>query len=314
MSETSACPTVHVLLATYNGARFLDAQLQSLAEQTWKNWTLTISDDGSTDGTLEIVKKFAAASEQKISVIEGPRLGSTQNFFHLLQSTQVHENSNLFAFCDQDDIWLPQKLSKAVSAYRVHTAPSQPFLYCGRTSVVNAELKPLGMTDLPRRGLTFSNALTQNIASGNTMVFNHALTLLMLKVNPLHSVWHDWTAYQVATGCGGVVAFDPIPMLLYRQHGANVIGSKDGLLSRLLRVGSLLDGRYRIWCGLTELAIKDLEAHLTPQARTTFAGFRLARSSKSPIERLRHAKNVGLFRQSTLGQIALLASFALGLA
>jgi len=165
-------PTVHILLATYNGARYLTEQLQSITRQTHSAWTLTVSDDGSTDDTLAIVQRFAAQVDQPVTVLQGPRQGSsTSNFSHLLGNAPTGNSQDLYAFCDQDDVWHDSKLERAVQFHALH--PSQCVrLYCGRTQFVNERLQPIGLSPSIKRPPSFGNALVQNIASGNTMVFS----------------------------------------------------------------------------------------------------------------------------------------------
>jgi glycosyltransferase involved in cell wall biosynthesis len=311
MSEHPSHP-VHILLATYNGAKYLQAQLDSIAEQTYSSWTLTVSDDGSRDGTLEIVRAFAASQPaHRIVVLNGPRSGSTANFFHLLHQVQETTPDDFFAFCDQDDVWLQDKLERAVRALRsVDSTEGASLLYCARTQLVDERLMPLGLSERPRRLLHFRNALLQNVASGNTMVFNRPLLHLLRSVPSEHSVWHDWTAYQLATGCGGSVVYDPVPALLYRQHSANVIGATNGVWDRILRIRLLVRGRYREWGDKTELAMKGLAPRMTASTREDFDAFLLMRNERGPFIRCLAGLRGGLYRQTAFGQLAfLIAAF-----
>lgn len=303
-------PTVHILLATYQGQEYLDEQLASIALQSHTRWTLTISDDGSTDNTLEIARGFAQRSPQPVTIIHGPRRGSTHNFLHLVRSVAPENAADLYAFCDQDDVWLPEKLTAAVQHWLSHGAEEKPYLYCGRIQITDAELRPIGLSSTPSRPLTFGNALTQNIANGNTMVFNCQLLSFLRKVRPEHAVWHDWSAYQVATGCDGVIHYDHTPYVRYRQHSANVIGSRRALFDRLR---SILGGRYRRWGDCTELAMQDIAQELSPQACRILECYKQARHASGPLCRLRGALAADLTRQSRVEQAAFLAGIALGL-
>jgi glycosyltransferase involved in cell wall biosynthesis len=256
-------PTVHILLATYNGAQFLTEQLESIARQTHSSWTLTISDDGSTDNTLALVAQFAKRITQPLTVLQGPQQkSSTRNFCHLIQNAPAAEASDLYAFCDQDDVWLDNKLERAVQ-WHAQQQSHAVRLYCSRTQFVDEQLKPIGLSPGIQRTPSFGNALVQNIASGNTMVMSHDVLLAQKKVKPEHSVWHDWTTYLVATALGGMVCFDDEPSLLYRQHGGNVIGSNNGLAAQIKRFQPLLQGRYKAWTDANIAAFKDLQG-LTP--------------------------------------------------
>lgn len=279
-------PTVHILLATYNGARFLCEQLDSLASQSHTQWTLTVSDDGSTDDTLAIVEHFANRVPQRVTVLQGPRQGSsTTNFSHLIQQVSLDNCEDLFAFCDQDDVWLDNKLERAVQWHGQHaTYPVR--LYCGRTQFVNEELKPIGLSPGIKRPPSFGNALVQNIASGNTMVMSQAVIRAQKKVKPEQSVWHDWTTYLIVTALGGLVKFDEIPALLYRQHACNVIGSNDGLKAKIQRVGPLIEGRFRVWSDINIAAVHSLDDDVCKHALQIGKTFEKMRSAPCAIQRV----------------------------
>jgi Glycosyl transferase family 2 len=313
MSEASgASPCVHVLLASYQGARYIREQLESIASQTHTNWTLTVSDDGSTDDTVALCEAFARErGDHRIRLIRGLGRRSTANFFHLLRSVEPGSAHDLVAFSDQDDVWLPEKLARAVSYFRsLHLASGQPALYAARTRLVNETLEPIGISRLPQRPLGFGNALLQNVASGNTMVFNQALLRLMRRVKPEHAVLHDWTAYQVVTGCGGQMHFDPEPCLLYRQHAHNLIGSQGRSWDKVLRMGMLFKGQYRTWGDQTEAAMNDIASELQPKALEVLRKFQDMRRRPDLIGRMQAGRHSGLWRQTRSGR----ASFWLGLA
>lgn len=310
MTVGAHVPTVHILLATYQGQEYLDEQLESIAQQSHTRWTLTISDDGSTDSTLAIAQRFAQRSSQTVTIIRGPQRGSTHNFLHLVRTVASANAADLYAFCDQDDYWLPEKLTSAVRHWQTHGAEERPYLYCGRIQTTDAELRPRGLSSPPSRPLTFGNALTQNIANGNTMVFNYRLLFVLRKIRPEHAVWHDWSAYQAATGCDGVIHYDHTPYVRYRQHGANVIGSRRASFDRLR---SLLGGRYRRWGDCTELAMQDIAHELSPHACRVLDCYKQARHASGPLSRLRSALAADLTRQSRVEQAAFLAGIALGL-
>lgn len=305
-------PTVHVLLATYRGERYVGEQLASIAAQTHADWTLLISDDGSNDATVRICQEFAASQPpRRVQLIAGPKRRSTANFFHLINTVDGFEEDDLFAFCDQDDVWLPEKLARAVAT--LQAAPvleGQAALYGARTRLVDHRLQPIGTSRLPARPLGFGNALLQNIASGNTMVFNTALLRLLRRIEPAHAVLHDWTAYQAVTGCGGWMHFDPEPCLLYRQHEHNLIGSQGRSWDKVQRIGMLFKGQYRVWGDLTEAAMKDIRDQLTPEATRLLRNFQHMRHQPHVAARLRAGAGSGLWRQTRAGR----ASFWLGLA
>jgi len=305
-------PTVHILLATYNGAKHLPEQLESLARQTHSNWTLLVSDDGSSDETLHIVEQFATRMGQKVKVLHGPCLGSsTRNFFHLIQQAPTNDPQDLYAFCDQDDVWHDNKLERAVQWHALQSYPVR--LYCGRTQLVNEQLQPIGLSQGIQRSPSFGNALVQNIASGNTMVMSHAVLLAQKEVRPEHSVWHDWTTYLVATALGGLVYFDDKPSLLYRQHSENVIGSNDGLFAQISRFKPLFEGRFKQWTDANMAAVQDLGSLSTLSARDLHHQFKSLRAMPMFWNRFNAWRKTSIRRQSSLSNMTLVLALTLAL-
>jgi glycosyltransferase involved in cell wall biosynthesis len=305
-------PSVHILLASYNGAKHLAAQLESLARQTHRNWTLWVSDDGSSDDTPHIVEQFANRITQKVQVLQGPCSGSsTLNFFHLIQQVSTNNPQDLYAFCDQDDVWHDNKLERAVQWHALQSHPVR--LYCGRTQFVNEQLQPIGLSRGIQRPPSFGNALVQNIASGNTMVMSHAVLGAQQKVHPEHSVWHDWTTYLVATALGGEVWFDDEPCLLYRQHGGNVIGSNNGLSAQISRLKQLFEGRFKQWTDANMAAVLDVGPAATEAAQELHQKFAHLRVERFPWKRVCSWQGTAIRRQTTSSNLTLGLALALQL-
>lgn len=241
-------PHVAILLATYNGSRNLSEQLASIAEQSYDNWSLIVSDDGSTDDTLEIVQSFAQQGHT-VTILDGPKSGAAANFMSLVRrSADFAPADSWLSFCDQDDVWLPDKLARSVQALRTQDDDT-PALYCSRTWITDETLTERRLS-LPRpRPLGFRNALVQNVASGNTIVLNAAGTRLVQSaaVDTHDVVVHDWWTYQVIAGVGGKLVHDDQPTLLYRQHAYNEIGANDNAKAKLARISMLLSGHFAEW-------------------------------------------------------------------
>jgi glycosyltransferase involved in cell wall biosynthesis len=310
---TSGKLTVHILLASYQGEAYLAQQLESIAAQTYSAWQLWVSDDGSTDTTREIVAQFASQVTQTVVILDGPCKGVTQNFFHLVNTVSLDNSNSLYAFCDQDDVWLPEKVARAVAQYQSQIlSDEQPFLYCGRTEIVDANLRHLGYSAIPTRPLGFGNALLQNIAGGNTMVFNSALLQTLRHINPLHSVWHDWSAYLVATGCGGILYFDKEASVLYRQHKLNAVGAKDTLFGQLKKLKYFLCGSHKLRGDQHVQSIEDFAEYLTIQSMQQFAFFNKARYS-SIFRKWLLINKANLWHQDIRKQILLLSGLVVGL-
>ena len=273
---------VAVLLAHFNGATMLGAQLESLARQSHRDWSLIISDDGSPDDWLSVAGDFAKSQPKRRTwLTTGPKMGFAQNFLFLAAAAGPHVP--FAAFCDQDDVWLPDKLKRALAALR-DLPPGCPALYCGRTMICDRMLEPIAPSPLFCHPPAFANALVQSIGGGNTMVMNRA-ALDLLQDTRRHAegiVSHDWWAYQLVTGAGGRVIYDPEPGLLYRQHGSNSVGANTSLAAQVMRVLRLLSGRFRAWNAANSKALH-LAAHwLTPDARAKLDLFDTCRTGRLP--------------------------------
>jgi glycosyltransferase involved in cell wall biosynthesis len=294
---------VAILMALHNGARNLDAQLSSLDEQIHDDWSLIVSDDNSTDDGPERIRRHAAGSEHPIALIKGPNLGFAQNFLHLIAA--AGPNVPYCALSDQDDVWLPGKLSQALD--QLASLPEgKPALYAGRTIICDAKLKPLRPSPLFALPPSFENALVQSIGGGNTMVLNRA-ALDLAQETARHAsgvAAHDWWLYQIISGAGGHVIYDPRPMVLYRQHGGNLIGANDTILASAVRLCQVLRGRFRTWNTANAQALHAASHWLTPDARRTLDEFHRARGGTAR-SRLNAVRNAGLYRQTRRGNIAL---------
>jgi len=295
---------VCVLLAHFNGANRLGEQLTSLAMQSHKDWSLIISDDGSSDHWLEVATQFAETrANGRTWLISGPRQGYARNFLALANIAGPFVP--FAAFCDQDDVWMPGKLARAVE--KLGSIPGQtPAMYCGRTIICDDDLRARRLSPLFDKAPSFRNALVQNIGGGNTMVLNRA-ALDLLQDTSRHAqnvVSHDWWVYQLITGAGGKVIYDTEPSLYYRQHAGNLIGANDTLAASVARIGKLLRGRYQSWNAANTMALFSVQHWLTEDARKTLATFNAARQG-TLLQRLRCVHRSGVYRQTRRGTAAL---------
>lgn len=213
---------IAVLLSTYDGAPYLDAQLASLLAQTCPHWTLLWRDDGSRDGTPGLMAAWMrGAGRGRCREVEPHgRLGLTPSFMTLLRAAG---GAGLVAFADQDDVWLPDKLARAAAALGA-VPPGTPALYFARQVLVDAELARLGVSALIRP-FGFPAALTQNVATGCTVVMNQAAARIVAGSAPPPTALHDWWSYLVVAAAGGRLIADPTPVVLYRQHARNLVGA-----------------------------------------------------------------------------------------
>lgn len=307
MSESS----VSILLCTYQGERYLREQLDSFEAQTHAVWRLWASDDGSTDGTRDLLEARKQVWPMgKLTLIEGPARGFTANFLSLAVRAEIRADA--YAFSDQDDIWEPQKLARALD-WLDAIPEGVPALYCSRTQYVNATGAPIGLSPcFMRRPPSFQNALVQNIGGGNTMVFNEAARALLQEAGPDVAVeFHDRWVYLLVSGSGGHVHYDPWPSLRYRQHGANLIGMNSSCMARLNRIRMLFGGHFRASNEAHVAALAAMAHRLTPAHRTTLEAFAKGRLM-SLFPRLRYLWASGVHRQTLPGNLALGVAAILG--
>ena len=304
LAEETGPEHVRILLGLRDGAATLGAQLGSIAAQDHADWSLILSDDGSRDDWLPLVTAFAERrAAGRTFVMQGPNAGFARNFLGLARA--AGPLVPYAAFCDQDDVWTPCKLARAIAALR-EVPEGRPGLYCSRTVICGPDLAPLRLSSAFLRPPAFQNALTQNIAGGNTMVMNRAALDLVQDTASMASgvVAHDWWTYQIVTGAGGEVLYDSLPTVHYRQHASNLIGANDTLAAGLRRVAGVLSGRYRDWNGTNIAALRRAGHLLTPEAKLTLDRFAHARRGSLP-KRLKALRASGVYRQRRRGTVAL---------
>ncbi|GBR54702.1 glycosyltransferase [Neokomagataea thailandica NBRC 106555] len=230
--QKHAASSVAILLSIYNGSAFLAEQLSSYLHQTHTNWHLYWRDDGSSDNSLEIIRYFAQTDGLgRCSEIttEEPRLGVQRSFFSLMANAATHD---YYAFSDQDDVWLPDKLERAVAALGA-THSEQNALYFSGYYMTDQSLKITGKSSFIQKEINFQNTLTQNVASGMSMVFNKKLRNTSLNfINTSTLIYHDWWMMLLTTSFNSTIRYDPVPALLYRQHQSNSVGAQSSFIQR----------------------------------------------------------------------------------
>lgn len=298
--------TVAILLCTHQGQRFLQEQLDSFSDQTHKNWKVWVSDDASDDRTLEILAHFQKkVGADRFFILSGPNTGFCTNFLSLACNEAIE--ADFYAYSDQDDYWKSDKLERALKF--LQSVPKlTPALYCSRTELVDAHGKHIGFSPLFKKPANFKNALMQNVGGGNTMVFNEAARLLLMKAGVgVQVVTHDWWAYQLISGAGGDVFYDPYPSLFYRQHENNLVGMNSTWSARFKRIKMLWGGRFKNWNDSNIAVLHELQHMLTPENLETFERYVRARQM-SLIPRLIHLKRIGIYRQTVFGNLGLIAA------
>lgn len=303
-------PRVLVLLGTLNGEDFLDEQLSSLVDQSIEHIDVHASDDGSIDSTQAILQKWASFwPKGNFTVCAGPANGFAENYRHLILSAA--EGADYYAFCDQDDIWLPKKLEVAIERLASLNKAS-PALYASRTSSADVHGNKVGLSPLMPAPPSFRNALVQSIAGANTMVMDTKAFFTLRRASAKTKfVSHDWWSYALITGAGGQVFYDRQPHILYRQHTNNVIGTNTGTGARMRRVGMLLTSRFERWMDVhigSLIQHSDLLANENAELVERFANAR----KKSGIALSQQIFKDRIYRQTMPATFSLYAAALLG--
>jgi len=301
---------IAILMTTYNGSAYLEEQLNSFEKQSHLDWSLWASDDGSVDSTKSLINEFSNTQKEKnIQIFDGPKKGFAANFLSLVCNPGL--KADAYAYSDQDDIWFDDKLERAEKF--LSSVPSNvPALYCSRTQYVDLNNHPIGFSVPYSRPAIFKNALIQNIASGNTMVFNEAARRLLLEAGPnLDIELHDWWTYILVAGSGGKVFFDHCPSVRYRQHPNNLWGMNTSFKAQIMRVKKLFSGRFQSWNERHITALNTNMHLLTSINQKICQQFSHARK-QSIIPRLIGLRKSGVYRQTTMNNLGFYLAAAAG--
>ncbi len=301
MAPRPDSPRIAVLLATCNGEAFLAEQLDSLASQQDVAVELFVRDDGSTDTTLAVLERYSRLWPRLRDPIRGDRLGPAGSFLELL--TSVPADFDYYAFCDQDDVWAPDKLSRAASRL-ANGIDDQPALYCSRVRFADESLTPLGLSRLDR-DVRFEHLLFENIAFGNTTVLNPAARLAVVGRLPQTGViMHDWWCALVASAIG-VVIYDEQPSVTYRQHSTNHLGGHADRFEEILGLIRAFRRDPRSFWPIHAQAAEFLRLfgeRITPERRSLVCA--LVASQAGLFERVRYAVAGSLVRSRRLDALA----------
>lgn len=232
---------VAVLMATYNSERYMRIQIDSILAQKDVNVCLLVRDDGSTDGTVDILRDYASRGELKYYT--GKNLKSARCFMQLLFDAP---DADYYAFSDHDDFWQEDKLITAVNA--LNASGEKPALYLSQPQATDADFNLLPCKQFNPQG-GFGESMVYWFAMGCTMLFNKNLREIINSYQPDFLYMHDVWIYSIAYAVDADVIWDPVPHTLNRQHGGNVVGLDANALSMLkLRIERFLNGkevRYR---------------------------------------------------------------------
>jgi glycosyltransferase involved in cell wall biosynthesis len=296
--------TCLVLLSTYNGEKYIAEQLDSLLKQEGVEFHILIRDDGSKDSTVNTISNIREHVSVPIKMLEAKNSGAKASFFELLRiASNEYSEFEYFAFCDQDDVWKPNKLQRAVTFLSQEDSNSS-LMYCSATQMVDAKLSPLNVwPSPPRKKLSMYNALVENVAVGCTTVLNKKAFDLIASSLPSNTdkvIMHDWWAYLCVSTFGKVI-FDEEPFILYRQHSSNVLGGQtDNWITKWKkRFRRYFQGQnHYIISNQAKEFFYNFQNQLDEDKRIHLKSF-IQMNAKHGLARLIYAMHTPFFRQTT---------------
>jgi glycosyltransferase involved in cell wall biosynthesis len=307
---------VEILLATFNGERFLREQIDSILAQNDKNLRVLARDDGSTDETPQILKEYAAQFPDRFRVMSpGPATGTAkENFLLLLKAT----TAQYICFADQDDVWLPEKVSLARHAMvwlESQWGADLPLMVFSDLTVVDDKLETLQPSFWaheqldPNRVHRFAALLSQNVVTGCTMMLNRPLIELALRM-PAEAIMHDQWIALLASSLGRANAVHA-QTVFYRQHDRNVVGSeqRSGTLPEFVQRVQKSEIRLAQWkknVRQTHAFLTIHEAELSQEDREILRAYQRCASSPSRMVRIYTAVRCGFLRTGLLKKLATL--------
>lgn len=302
--------TVQILMAVYNGEEYLSAQIDSILGQTFEDWELLISDDGSTDGSLGVIRHYCSCDPRVHLVLDGERFGCAKKHFMALLRLA---SSRYVMTCDQDDVWDSDKVELTFTEMQRREDTGKPVLVCTDLRVVDRELNELSPSFLTYSGMDASKLdmgyfLASCLVTGCTMMVNQPLlSLLQRPVDEDRIVMHDWWASLVAAAMGEVAHIDRAT-ISYRQHGDNSVGAEHFTVSSAL---AALDQKRETERGALAQAseLKRLFPDLLTAEQSAQVDAFLAVEKAAPISRIGLLSKAGVWRHGFLRNAGTLLTF-----
>lgn len=238
---------IDILLASYNGEKYIAEQIESILNQTYKNFRMLIRDDGSTDQTVQIIEKYKIKYPDKITLIQdNVKCGSAvKNFMQLIH----YSSSEYVMFSDQDDFWLPDKIQVSLEAMQYcekNNSKDTPVLVYSRCRIVDENLKEIAHSkkklSVDKNNITLNQLIVENYVTGCLVMINQSLCRIIGTYDEA-ILMHDWWMALIASAMGKLVHINQITTL-YRQHGDNAVGSTD-MRSWKYRIHKIHDKKTR---------------------------------------------------------------------
>lgn len=285
---------IQILLSTYNGEKYIREQLDSyLALENRRNVKVLIRDDGSTDKTLEILEEYR--EKYGFEVISGTNIGLNASMYELMKHRD--RDCDYYSFSDQDDVWQKDKLVRAAEVLSGNES-SLPILYAAASYLTDGNLNITGKTFVPKKKLSFYNAMVQNVCPGHTQVINRAFMDILSEVYSDKMIVLDYWTYLLASAVGKVV-FDEKPTTLYRQHTSNAIGCEHSRLKVLKNRISRVKTKKSVLNATQLKALCDVAGELIPEEYRKEAD-RFFKCQKNFFTRLGYIFSSKVYRQTAI--------------
>lgn len=220
---------VVIIVSVFNGEKYVVEQIESILNQELVRVKLWIRDDGSTDNTVSLIgEKYG--DDERVFVQRGKNLGACKSFIEAFFCCDF--SGDYYGFSDADDVWVLDKVKHSIEQLKKE-GDDYPVAVSTRLQIVDEFLTPIGYTKIPRKGLTFKNAIVEAAASGASILMNEKAFKTLRSVKPSHAVMHDAWVYLVVTAFGKFV-YSEYPTIKYRQHGSNVFGASRSFKHRVV--------------------------------------------------------------------------------
>ncbi len=311
MEKNEKIITIAIILGFYNGKKFIFEQLDSIINQSYKEFKIFIFDDQSNEKITQSELTSYKENFSRISLIERKsNFGYAKNFLQGLKD--VGSNFDYYAFSDQDDIWEKNKLEIALRKIQELNSHNS-VLYCSRTSYFdNDSLNEIGSSRNFTKPPEFKNALIQNIAGGNTILLNNkARNLIVNSLISYKFISHDWWCYLLIAAAGGNIIFDNTKSVRYRQHAENLIGGNHKLKDRIFRIKRFFLGNFKEWTDINIINLLKNKNLIKKENLRTLQQFIDARNSNNIFNKIILYKNSGVFRQSFLENLIFIVGLIL---
>ncbi|BCK88829.1 hypothetical protein MIZ01_2635 [Sideroxyarcus emersonii] len=304
-------------MATYNGSRYIDEQIESIRAQSYPDWTLYVRDDGSRDDTVQKIEQIER-TDNRVRLMRDKlgNQGAAGNFSILMQ-TAVEENAGYLFFADQDDVWYPEKLAVMLDALRqleLKQGTETPLLVHSDLLLVDEALRPIADSFVTYSGLSPAKLnlgvlLCENQVTGCASAINRSLLELATPI-PREALMHDWWLALLASSTGKI-EFISRPLAMYRQHAGNVLGAT----SYWQRIGRFLFSLRQWKVQMTRIRDSLMQAAVLEQ-RVRTRGMKLPLSTQQKIDayanilNVRRLNRIGTLRAQSIGRSALGARWA----